>query len=101
MRNDHHPTGVAADSLFEEYLSGYIQVVIRLVQQQQIRPGDQQLGQANQLLLPTAQRRNRQLQLVFSKAQAEQGSAHLANVAWPTNAGVFLKQLGLLIDLAG
>jgi hypothetical protein len=52
MRNDHHTALIAADQFLQEGFAGKIEVIVRLIQQQQIGLDDQQLRQAEQLFCP-------------------------------------------------
>ena len=56
VRDDHHRAAVRPHQTFEPLLGVQIEVIVRLVQQQNIRLLDHQPHQRHQLFLPAAQR---------------------------------------------
>ena len=71
VRDDHHRAGEVAHDGFQEGLAGQVEVVVRLVQQQQVGPAEQAARQVGQLAL--ARRScagSGSLQLVGAEAEA-------------------------------
>ena len=68
VRNDDHRAAVAAHELLDALLAFEIQVVVRLVEQEQIRRPDDQPRQPHQLRLPAAQHADRLFEGFFAEA---------------------------------
>ncbi len=63
MRDNDDASPVPVDETLQKGLASQVQVVVRLVEQEEVGLGDQQLGQADQLLLAATERLHRKIQI--------------------------------------
>ena len=73
MGHDDHRPRIDVDQPLDHLFAGHVQVVIRLVEQQQVRRPDHQSRQADQLDLAAAQRAQRLVEGLVPQSQVAQG----------------------------
>jgi hypothetical protein len=76
--DDDHRAGVFVDQALQVGFTGQVQVVVRLVQEEHIRAGQEQPGQADQLLLPAGEVADGGVKIQLVQAQAAQQLLTLA-----------------------
>jgi hypothetical protein len=96
--DDHHRAGVLVDQALQVGLAGQVQVVVGLVQQQHVGAGQDQAGQADQLLLPAGEALHRSVEIPLVQAQAAQQLLHPGRVAVSTQLGIFFQVALLLVQ---
>ena len=96
MRDDDHRAGVLVDAGFQESLARQVEVVVGLVEQEHVRAGEQQAGQPDQLLLPTAERLDRGVEIDFGQTQAAQHVLDTRRVVVAAQSGVICQGALLL-----
>ena len=77
MRNVKHRTGVLTDRFLKDFLRNNIQMVRRLVEDQEIRFGEHQTGQRDTSALTTAQIPNPFIYIVTGKKKCRQNIPNL------------------------
>ena len=97
MGDDHYRAGVAAHQPFHSFLARYIEVIVRLVQQQQIRLPHQQPRQPDELGLPAAEGVEGAVEGLVAQAQVAQGRADAVLVGQPARGFILVEQPGVLV----
>ena len=100
MRDQDQRAGERPDDLLQARLAGQVEVVVRLVEQQQVGPRDEAAGQPDHLALPAAEERHRALVQLGGQPEALQVAARLVAQARPARLLVALQQRGLALQRA-
>ena len=101
MRDDHHGAGVFLDEPLEVSFPVQVEVIVRLVEEQDVRMGQQDARQADQLLLAAAQLPDRLGPGCLFQAQAAQGFLDAPGVLVASQRGILLQAGLLLLQHAG
>mmetsp|Transcript_37180 Transcript_37180/g.93314 ORF Transcript_37180/g.93314 Transcript_37180/m.93314 type:complete len:283 (-) Transcript_37180:2076-2924(-) len=102
MRHDHKRPGVVLDGLLEHLLGGNVQVVGRLVQDQQVARTQQHLAQSQPRLLAAAEHSHRLVHILSSEHETRQ---EIPDILWRESfflpCGVFVGVIDLHDGLQG
>ncbi len=97
MRHDDHRPTIPAHQPFDARLPFQVQVVVRLVEQEQVgRPHDQP-RQPDQLRLPAAEHAHRLLERFLAQPQVTQRRTHPVLVGQPARRFVLVQETGVLV----
>ncbi len=101
MRDDDDRARELAEEPLEDLLAREVQVVVRLVEQQEIRIGDEACREADELPLPAGQHRQRSLPLVLGDPEIAQEAGRAIPQAWAAGALEAVQEPLLVLEGGG
>ena len=101
MGDDHHRAIETFDQFLQQCLAIQVQVVIRLIEQENIRPADDDARQADQFFLAAAEMPQGQIHFVFIETDILEQFADSPGQAGPAQGGMIFQNLFLPVKQSG